>query len=144
MGLENLDSWHLIALIVAGLLIFGPNRLPKAISDGLRMVHKVRQMAYNMTDDLHREFGIDVRPEDLHPKTLLRQHLLTAAGEAALRRPLQDLYDDVQGVAGAVERSAKAAVGAADRGTLSSRSPARRATPSPTQPTGRTSWDDAT
>ncbi|GAA0717200.1 twin-arginine translocase TatA/TatE family subunit [Dactylosporangium roseum] len=140
MGLENLDGWHLIALIVAGLLIFGPDRLPRAVGDGLRMVRRARRTAEDATDHLRREFGIDVRPEDLRPGTPLRQRLLTAADEASLREPLRDLYDEVRGVAGAVERGAQAAVGAAGRGS----SPGRRATSAPPRPAGRTSWDDAT
>jgi sec-independent protein translocase protein TatB len=55
-------------------------------------------MARNATSDLSRELGTQVELEDLHPKTFLRKHLLSEADEAAIRKPLQDAYRDVQGV----------------------------------------------
>ncbi|TMM39164.1 MAG: Sec-independent protein translocase subunit TatB [Actinobacteria bacterium] len=95
-GLENLNSWHLMVLALLGIFIFGPDRLPKAIADGVRMLRNVRNMARNATSDLSRELGTEITLEDLHPKTLLRKHLLSEEDEQALRRPLEDLYRDVK------------------------------------------------
>src|SRR5215470_2371579 len=96
MGLENIGGWELIVVILVGLFIFGPDKLPKAISDGVRMLRQLREMARNATGDLSRELGTDIQLEDLHPKTFLRKHLLSEADEAALRKPLQSLLDDVK------------------------------------------------
>jgi sec-independent protein translocase protein TatB len=98
MGLENIGGWELIVIILVGLFIFGPDRLPKAISDGVRMLRNLRQMARNATGDLSRELGTNIELEDLHPKTFLRKHLLSEADEAALRRPLDDLVTDARGI----------------------------------------------
>ena len=95
-GLENLNSWHLLVLALIGIFIFGPDRLPKAIAEGVRMLRNVRNMARNATSDLSRELGTEITLEDLHPKTLLRKHLLSEEDEQALRRPLEDLYRDVK------------------------------------------------
>src|SRR6266566_2862873 len=54
-GLENLNSWHLLVLALLGIFIFGPDRLPKAIADGVRMLRNVRNMARNATSDLSRQ-----------------------------------------------------------------------------------------
>jgi sec-independent protein translocase protein TatB len=98
MGLENIGGWELVVLILIGLFIFGPDRLPKAISDGVRMLRNLRQMARNATGDLSRELGTNIELEDLHPKTFLRKHLLSEADEAALRKPLEDVYGELRGV----------------------------------------------
>src|SRR5262249_61225253 len=98
MGLENIGGWELIVIILVGLFIFGPDKLPKAISDGVRMLRQLRQMARNATGDLSRELGTNIELEDLHPKTFLRKHLLSEADEAALRKPLQDVYGELRGV----------------------------------------------
>ena len=95
-GLENLNSWHLMVLALLGIFIFGPDRLPKAIADGVRMLRNVRNMARNATSDLSRELGTEITLEDLHPKTLLRKHLLSEEDEQALRKPLESLNRDVQ------------------------------------------------
>ncbi|MEN3305335.1 MAG: sec-independent protein translocase protein TatB [Micromonosporaceae bacterium] len=95
-GLENLDGWKLLVLLLLGIFIFGPDKLPKAIADGVRMLRNVRDMARNATSDLSRELGTDIQLEDLNPKALIRKHLLSEEDEQTLRKPLEDLYHDVQ------------------------------------------------
>ncbi|MFF5234765.1 twin-arginine translocase TatA/TatE family subunit [Dactylosporangium sp. NPDC000521] len=147
MGLENLGGWEFIVIILVGLFIFGPDRLPKAISDGMRMLRNVRQMARNATGDLSRELGTDIQLEDLHPKAFLRKHLLSEADEAALRRPLQEIVGEVRGVADSVKRDAEAAASGISAKSAPTPAPtsltkpaAAPVTPAPARP----SWDDVT
>ncbi|GAB1694605.1 preprotein translocase subunit TatB [Krasilnikovia sp. M28-CT-15] len=93
---ENLNWWEILALLMLALLIFG-EKLPKVIGDGLRMLRGLRSMAQNATSDLSRELGTDIQLQDLHPKAFIRKHLLSEDEEAALRKPLQGLFDDVKG-----------------------------------------------
>jgi sec-independent protein translocase protein TatB len=103
MGLENIGGWELIVVILVGLFIFGPDKLPKAISDGVRMLRQLREMARNATTDLSRELGTDIQLEDLNPKTFLRKHVLSEDDEATLRKPLQGIYDELRGTADQVK-----------------------------------------
>jgi sec-independent protein translocase protein TatB len=96
-------------------------------------------MARNATGDLSKELGTDIQLEDLHPKTFLRKHLLSEEDEAALRKPLQGIYDDVRGVADQVKRDADAAASAANSVTSGASTPAP-----PRQSAIRASWDDVT
>lgn len=93
--LENLNWWEIVSLLLLALLIFG-DRLPKVIGDGLRMLRNLRNMARNATTDLSRELGTDIQLEDLHPKAFIRKHLLSEEDEAAIRKPLQGLYDNIR------------------------------------------------
>jgi sec-independent protein translocase protein TatB len=93
--LENLNGWELVALLLVALFIFG-DRLPKVLGDGMRMVRRLRGMAQGATADLSRELGTDIQLEDLHPKAFIRKHLLSEEDEAAIRKPLQTLLDDVK------------------------------------------------
>ncbi|MEV8513265.1 Sec-independent protein translocase subunit TatB [Dactylosporangium sp. NPDC051484] len=145
MGLENINGWEIIVIILVGLFIFGPDRLPKAINDGMKMLRQVRQMARNATGDLSKELGTDIQLEDLHPKTFLRKHLLSEEDEAALRKPLQGIYDDVRGVADQVKRDAESAASAAKSAVNPATTSA--ATPAPAaakQPAISASLDDIT
>jgi sec-independent protein translocase protein TatB len=108
---SNLNMWEIIALALIGLFIFGPERLPKVIGDGMRMLRGLRAMARNATDDLSRELGTEVRIEDLHPKTFIRKHLLSEEEEANLRRPFDDITRDVRGVASDVDSAARRPTG---------------------------------
>ena len=102
--LDNLDGWKLLVLFLVAVFVIGPDKLPKAISDGVRMLRNLRDMARGATRDLSRELGTEITLEDLNPKTLLRKHLLSEEEEQALRRPVEDLYrtvrEDVRGVGG--------------------------------------------
>jgi len=92
---ENLNWWEIGALLLLALLIFG-ERLPKVLGDGLKMLRGLRAMAQNATSDLSRELGTDIQLQDLHPKAFIRKHLLSEEDEAAIRKPLQGLLDDVK------------------------------------------------
>ena len=94
----NLNVWEIGALLLLALFIFGPERLPKAIADAVRVIRTVRDMARNATADLSKELGTDVRLEDLHPKTFIRKHLLSEEDEATLRKPFDDAYRDLRQV----------------------------------------------
>ncbi|SRR6056297_503513 len=69
---------ELLALAVIGLLIFGPERLPKAAADAGRWIRQMREMATNARKELSDSAGVDfsgamdsVREfRDLHPKNL--------------------------------------------------------------------------
>lgn len=101
---ENLNVYEFGALLLLALLIFGDS-LPRVIGDGMRMLRNLRAMATNATGDLSRELGTDIRLEDLNPKTFMRKHLLSEEDEAALRKPLQGLYDDVKSDAAQVKHA---------------------------------------
>jgi sec-independent protein translocase protein TatB len=93
---ENLNIWEVGVLLLLALFIFGPERLPKVIGDGLRMLRNLRDMARNATTDLSRELGTEVSLEDLHPKTFIRKHLLSEEEERELRRPLDQVYGELR------------------------------------------------
>mgnify|MGYP001405479090 CR=1 FL=1 len=96
---DNINGWEIAALLLIALFILGPERLPKVISDAARGIRKLRQMARNATAELNREMGTNLRMEDLHPKTFIRKHVLSEEDEAMLRRPFQELYNDMEDIA---------------------------------------------
>jgi sec-independent protein translocase protein TatB len=57
---NNLGWSELAVLFVLGMLIFGPERLPKAAADAGRLVRELRRMASGATKDLRDEFGVDL------------------------------------------------------------------------------------
>ncbi|MEH1026770.1 preprotein translocase subunit TatB [Micromonospora sp. DT68] len=140
--LDNLNWWEIGALLLLALLIFG-DRLPNVINDGLRMVRNLRNMARNATGDLSRELGTDIQLEDLHPKAFIRKHLLSEEDEAAIRKPLQGVYDDLRADVNGVHNELKDVANAADLRSNGSR-PTSTATSASPAPAPRASYDDAT
>lgn len=100
---DSIGWWEMLGLLLVAMFVFGPDRLPKAISDGVRMLRQLREMARNATGDLSRELGTDIQLEDLHPKAFVRKHLLSEEDEAVLRRPFDDLYREVRGGADSLD-----------------------------------------
>ncbi len=84
---------ELLVLAVVGLLVFGPERLPKAAADAGRMLRQVRSMAANARQDLADSAGVDLAETidtvkglgDLHPRRLASQ--LLSEESAPSQRP---------------------------------------------------------
>jgi sec-independent protein translocase protein TatB len=74
----NLGWGELLVLAVLGLLLFGPDRLPKAAADAARLLRQLRGMARNATADLRAELGPEMADLDLaslHPRRILSSAL---------------------------------------------------------------------
>jgi sec-independent protein translocase protein TatB len=112
----NLNAWEIIVLVLIALSIFGPDRLPKLINDGIRLLRRVRSMARDATEGLSRELGTQVTLEDLHPKTFIRKHVLSEEEQATLRKPLDDLSRDLRTVESDVRRAGSDIRAAAESG----------------------------
>ena len=69
---------EILIIAVIGLLVFGPERLPKAAADGARWLRQIRSMASGARQDLADSAGVDLSDavdtvrelRDLHPKRL--------------------------------------------------------------------------
>jgi len=70
---------EILILAILGLLIFGPERLPRAASDAAKMMRNVRAMASNARRDLADSAGVDLTEakdalrdlQDLHPRRMV-------------------------------------------------------------------------
>ncbi len=110
---ENLGWMEIAVLVLIGLFVFGPERLPKVVADAARMLRTVRQMARNASSELRDELGTDLDIADLHPKRFVRKHLLSEQDEDLFRRPLRDAMRDFEELTHADD------VATAHRGSLS-------------------------
>ncbi|MGW0065730.1 sec-independent translocase, partial [Streptosporangium sandarakinum] len=69
---------EIVALVVIGLLVFGPEKLPQAAAQAGRTLRNLRQMANTAKQDLRTGLGpefADFDPADLNPKNFVRKHL---------------------------------------------------------------------
>jgi sec-independent protein translocase protein TatB len=75
---DHLGWSELIVLAIVGLIVLGPDRLPKAASDAAKMLRQLRAMARNATADLKSELGPEMADLDLaslHPRRLVSSAL---------------------------------------------------------------------
>jgi sec-independent protein translocase protein TatB len=82
----DLSITKLFVLAVLGLVIFGPEQLPRIAAQAGRALRDLRRLAdrakADLSDSLGPEFG-DFDLNDLNPKAFVRKHLL------------DDLHDDL-------------------------------------------------
>ena len=64
----------MIALGVLGLLIFGPERLPKAAADATKWLRQIREMAGSARKDLADSSGLDLQDTINTVKSLGEYH----------------------------------------------------------------------
>jgi sec-independent protein translocase protein TatB len=82
---NNLGWQELVLLAVLGLVIFGPERLPKAASDAAKMMRQLRDMARGAASDLRAELGPELAELDLrglHPRRFVEDALFGDGDES--------------------------------------------------------------
>jgi sec-independent protein translocase protein TatB len=80
---------EILVLAVIGLIVFGPDRLPKAAADAARLLRQLRQMARSASSDLKAELGPEMADLDLaslHPRRIVQDAIWDEDDDAALRR----------------------------------------------------------
>lgn len=79
---------EIILVAIVGLLIFGPEKLPRAAADAARWLNQIRGMATSARQDLADSAGIDLSEtvdtvkslQEFHPKRLASSFLSDATG----------------------------------------------------------------
>jgi sec-independent protein translocase protein TatB len=74
----DLSIEKILVLVVLGLIIFGPDQLPKIAGQAGRALRDLRRIAESAKADLQEGLGPEFRDFDiteLHPKNFVRKHL---------------------------------------------------------------------
>jgi sec-independent protein translocase protein tatB homolog len=74
----NIDATELILLLVLGVVMFGPEKLPLFARKAARVFVAVRNIANNAQTQLREELGpeySDLKIEDLNPKKFVAKHM---------------------------------------------------------------------
>jgi len=88
---NNVGWGEIAVLLVVGLFVFGPERLPKVAADAGRMLRQLRKLATGFTDDLKAELGPEVADLDLaslHPRRFVEKHLFSDEDDEPSRAPV--------------------------------------------------------
>jgi len=74
----DIGAGEVLGLAILGMLLFGPERLPKLAAQAAQMVKKMRGLASTATAELRENLGPgfeDLQPKDLNPKTFLKKQV---------------------------------------------------------------------
>ncbi|GAA2110504.1 hypothetical protein GCM10009841_32640 [Microlunatus panaciterrae] len=75
----DIGAPEFLVLLVAAVILFGPEKLPEFARKAAKVLRYVRNLAGNAQEQLSKELGpgfedLDIR--DLNPKTFIQKHLL--------------------------------------------------------------------
>ena len=98
----DLSIAKILILAVIGLVVFGPEQLPKMAAQAGQALRNLRRLADNAKADLTESLGPEFRDfdfNDLNPKAFVRKHLLESVDEDGEGWPAgaEQPYADVPG-----------------------------------------------
>ena len=74
----DISPLEMVVLVVLAVVIFGPDKLPKVISEVARFIRKIREFSENAKHEIRSELGpefADLDLQDLNPKAFLRKQI---------------------------------------------------------------------
>lgn len=90
----DIGAGEILGLAILGMMLVGPERLPKLAVEAAQWVKKMRGLAQNATTELRENLGPgfeDLQPKDLNPKTFMKKQLSDLMEEekpkAKVKRP---------------------------------------------------------
>ncbi|WP_328727394.1 Sec-independent protein translocase protein TatB [Streptomyces sp. NBC_00259] len=88
----DIGPLEILTIFVIAIVVLGPDKLPKAISETSALLRKVRSFSDSAQNEIRQELGpefSDLQPGDFHPRALAQQALSRAEDEADLREITQ-------------------------------------------------------
>jgi len=75
----GINGWEFIVLAIIALVVIGPDKLPRFVADGGKMLRQVRKMAREAQSEVREQLGpefADIDMRDLNPRKFVSKHLL--------------------------------------------------------------------
>ena len=74
----NIGGGEIIGLLVLGMILIGPDRMPSVAADAARLLVKLKNMAQTAINELKENLGPgyeDLQVKDLNPKAFIKKHM---------------------------------------------------------------------
>jgi sec-independent protein translocase protein TatB len=94
----NISPLEIVALVVIGVVLFGPDKLPSTARNAARFLRQFREFTANARADLKRELGPEfdgLSLDDLNPKRFVRKNLIGDGEDPLNLRELTELRGEV-------------------------------------------------
>jgi len=81
----DIGAGEILGLAILGMMLVGPERLPKLAVEAAQWVKKIRSLATTATAELRENLGPgfeNLQPKDLNPKTFVKKQIGDLLDEA--------------------------------------------------------------
>lgn len=82
----DIGAGEVLGLAILGMMLVGPERLPKLAVEAAQWVKKIRGLATTATAELRENLGPgfeDLQPKDLNPKTFMKKQVAELLDEGS-------------------------------------------------------------
>lgn len=82
----DIGAGEILGLAILGMILVGPERLPKIAVEAVQWVKKARGLATKATAELRENLGPgfeDLQPKDLNPRTFVKKQIADLMDEEA-------------------------------------------------------------
>ncbi|MFE6129061.1 Sec-independent protein translocase subunit TatB [Streptomyces sp. NPDC056437] len=97
----DIGPLELLTLFVIAVVVLGPDKLPKAISDASALLRKFRAFSDSTQNEIRQQLGpdyTDLQLRDLHPRALAHSALIAAEDETIPRElTTSPIHDEAAG-----------------------------------------------
>lgn len=98
----DIGAGEILGLAILGMILVGPERLPKMAVEAAQWVKKARGLATKATAELRENLGPgfeDLQPKDLNPKTFVKKQISELLDEETpkpkVKRPIAMIDPDL-------------------------------------------------
>ena len=98
----DIGAGEILGLAILGMILVGPERLPKMAVEAAQWVKKARGLATKATAELRENLGPgfeDLQPKDLNPKTFVKKQISELLDEETpkpkVKRPTATIDPDL-------------------------------------------------
>jgi sec-independent protein translocase protein TatB len=92
----DLGAGELLGLAILGMILVGPDRLPRLASDAAKLLTKLRNISNSATAELRENLGPgfeDLQPSDLNPKTFIKKQINDVLAQDEVSQKSKPAYE---------------------------------------------------
>jgi sec-independent protein translocase protein TatB len=92
----NIGAGEWLLLAVLGVILVGPDRLPRVASDGAKLLRRFKELTSAATHELRENLGPgfeDLNVTDLHPKRFIMKTINEGVESAVPMNELREIRD---------------------------------------------------
>lgn len=86
----DMGAGELLGLAILGMILVGPERLPKVAVEAAKLLKKLRTLSETATAELKGNLGPgfeNLQPKDLHPKSFIKKQLADLMEDKPVAKP---------------------------------------------------------